>query len=205
MVLCSLHFLAYLAVAAAFQATPTGQQRFVALQRSTAHSDLQALKNSRYPTGRGLARCIRRSVMTRPQPISPTHQQVVMSADEAARRAWLAKQDLPSPAGTGGYTRSSEAAARAAWLAKQEVPSWGPEVVALAEDRASIVKRPPRAPASASFTHPLPAISSRPGLVSCGFSGRLMALGGSALSGTGRGTARPAIASGARASRLEAR
>ena len=40
---CSL-VLAGLAVAAAFQATPASQPRFVARQSSTAHSDLQALR-----------------------------------------------------------------------------------------------------------------------------------------------------------------
>ena len=48
-----------------------------------------------------------------------------MSAEDAARRAWLAKQDQPI---------TSAAAAKAAWLAKQDVPSWGPEVAKMAVD-----------------------------------------------------------------------
>jgi hypothetical protein len=51
---CSL-MLAGLVVAAAFQATPISQLRFVARQSSTAHSDLQALKNSGWRYGQGNA------------------------------------------------------------------------------------------------------------------------------------------------------
>jgi hypothetical protein len=69
----------------------------------------------------------RRPATPRPLTRAPTnHQQVVMSAEDAARRAWLAKQDQPI---------TSAAGAKAAWLAKQDVPSWGHEVVALAEAR----------------------------------------------------------------------
>ena len=50
----------------------------------------------------------RRPATPRPLTRAPTnHQQVVMSAEDAARRAWLAKQDQPI---------TSAARAKAAWL-----------------------------------------------------------------------------------------
>ena len=41
-------------------------------------------------------------------------------AEEAAKRAWLAKQNIPSKPSASG---TSEEEAKAAWLAKQDVPS----------------------------------------------------------------------------------
>ena len=73
-----------------------------------------------------------------------------MSAEAAARRAWLAKQDVPSWGAevaalaeaecsegveVACEALSGEEEAKLAWLAKQDSPSWGAEVAALAEAR----------------------------------------------------------------------
>ena len=110
-----------------------------------------------------------------------------MSAEDAARRAWLAKQDQPNPSirrhtsdpslayGTPvppAYSApaapvTSEAVART--VLKQDVPSWGHEVAALAEARQhGQTRRPPlQCPAAAP-------------VASCGLlRAHLKALGGS--------------------------
>ena len=71
-----------------------------------------------------------------------------MSAEAAARRAWLAKQDVPSWGAevaalaeaecsegveVACEALSGEEEAKLAWMAKQAVPSWGAEVAAVVE------------------------------------------------------------------------
>ena len=75
------------------------------------------------------------SVSVAPAPMwaaAPVAAPLASSSDEAAKAAWMAKQELPARA-LGGST-ASESAAKAAWLAKQEAPSWGHQVAAVAAE-----------------------------------------------------------------------
>ena len=65
------------------------------------------------------------------------------AAEDAAKAAWLAKQDAPAfgpraPAfGPQGMSSAGEEAAKAAWLAKMDAPAWGKAAEAVASASAS--------------------------------------------------------------------
>merc|ERR1719486_1414128 len=52
-----------------------------------------------------------------------------LSREEEAKRAWLAKLDVPT---WGNTAKMSEEQAKKAWLAKQDFPTWGKAATALA-------------------------------------------------------------------------
>ena len=58
------------------------------------------------------------------------------AAEDAAKAAWLAKQDAPAFA-PRRMSSAGEAAAKAAWLAKMDAPAWGKAAEAVASASAS--------------------------------------------------------------------
>merc|ERR1719238_996434 len=57
-----------------------------------------------------------------------------LSREEEAKRAWLAKQDVPSWGPGSPAMAVDEDAAKRAWLAKLDVPQWGQQVNAVLEE-----------------------------------------------------------------------